>query len=103
MALLGELADVEVASPEAQGHVDRALLVVEAGARQVEVQGVGAGRLGGGDEAEPDLGVVARQESAIAFRHRFPAQEVPPELREPGGVLGVVRSRPRDVKTFQAR
>ena len=90
MALLGELAHVEVPAPEAQGHVDRALLVVEGGARQVEVQGVGTGRLGGGDEAEPDLRVVARQESAIALRHRLPAEQLAPELRQPGGVLGVV-------------
>jgi hypothetical protein len=91
VALIGELAHVEVSPSELQGRVDRALLVLEGGARQVQVKGVGTRRVRGGDEAEPDLGVVARQQRTIALRHRLPTEQLAPEPRQPGGVLGVVR------------
>ena len=91
MLLLGQLAHVEVPTPEAEGRLDRALLVVLGGARQVEVQGGGRVVRGGSDEAEADLRLVARQQSAGVLRHDLPAEQLAPELRQCCGVLRVVR------------
>jgi hypothetical protein len=71
---------------------DRLLLVLEGGARQVEVHLVRAGlRLRGRTEAEQEAGVVGGQQRRAAqlvagVLGHLPAQDAGPEARQPGGV-----------------
>ncbi len=96
MTLLRELTDVEVpaAEPERPGH--RLLLVLEGGARQVEVHLVRAGLLLLG-RLEPDAepGAITRQErdAVGGVVGHLPAQDAGPERRETVRVVGVDAER----------
>src|SRR3954451_5643477 len=90
VALLRTLADVEVPGAEGQGRGHRPLLVVRAGAGQVQVQAVGTGSLGGGrDEAESDLGAIRGQKGAAGFRDGLSGEEAAPERGEGSRVVSV--------------
>jgi hypothetical protein len=85
VALLRALTDVDVPGAEREGPRDRALLVVERGAREVEVHPVLLRlRLPGRDEPHGEPGVLGGQEpgAAVPVVGHLPAQETGPEPRE---------------------
>ena len=84
MLLLRELPDVEVPAAELECPGHRVLLVLEGCAGQVEMDLVRDDvYLLRGQEADPEPGVVARQErGAVSAIDHLPAQDTGPECRE---------------------
>jgi hypothetical protein len=85
MTLLRALTNVDVpgAEPERPGH--RLLLVLQGGARQIEVHLVLAGLLlQGRTKPDPEPGVIARQEcnAVLGTVRHLPAQHPAPKARE---------------------
>jgi hypothetical protein len=67
--LLGQLAEVEVASADAQGLLDRGPLPLRTGAGEVQMQSVEPDLLGRSrHEAQPDLPLVPREQHAVVRR-----------------------------------
>ena len=83
MTVVGDLTDVDVASAQGRRPVHGPLLVLEAGAGDVEVQPVcpGAACRSAGSEPEPDLGVIAGDQYSAGFADGLSAQQARPELR----------------------
>ena len=88
--LLGALPDVEMAGTEPQRRRHRLLLVVGAGAGEVEVNAVRSRLLRlARDEPEAELRVVTGQERTTGVLDDFPAEDPRPELRQTSGVVRV--------------
>jgi hypothetical protein len=90
VTLLGELAQIEVATAEVQGHCDSPLLVFQAGAGQVEVQPVATGLLGvDRDEAKTHLCVVSGQQGTAGFVDDLSIEQAAPERSQFCRIVGI--------------
>src|SRR4029079_13844408 len=90
------LTDVDVPATQSERLGHDLVLVLEGGAREVEVDVVLAGlRLLAGDEPDPEPGVVVRQERDpfTGVGDRLPAEDAGPEAGEPGRVVRVEAER----------
>ena len=66
--LLGQLADIEMACPHAQGFLDRGALLARSGAAQVQMQSIEVDLRGRrSHETQPDLPLVAWEQHAVVL------------------------------------
>ncbi|GHJ56351.1 hypothetical protein Nm8I071_56580 [Nonomuraea sp. TT08I-71] len=94
MPLLGALPNVEVTSAEPQRRRHRLLLVVKAGAGQMEMHAVRPHHLRAATgEPETELGSVSRQEHTTGVLEDLPAEYAGPELRHAVRIARIQRHR----------
>ena len=92
VVLIWKLPHVEVPGAEAQGDLDRLLLIFTARAGEVEVHAVGAGLVREScDEAESHLRVVTRQQGACALLDDLPTEQTAPKRCQTRRIVGVER------------
>jgi hypothetical protein len=90
VALVRELAHVQVPPAEGKRRRDRPLLVLERGAGDVEVQAVGACLLRRGrHEEQSHLRVVPGQQRTARLRDDLPVEHPGPEQRHAGRIVSV--------------
>jgi len=92
VVLLRELPDVDVAPAETESSVDGVLLILERGARQVEVEPVLSGLLACRDnESQANLSFVTGQQGAIGLGHDLTAEQTGPKRCRSVRVVGIER------------
>lgn len=90
MPVLEALPEVEVTGAELQRRRHRLLLVVSAGAREMEVHAVRPHRLrAASDEAKAQLRVLTRQKCTTRVLGNLTAEHIGPELNQTSRVVRV--------------
>src|SRR5262249_8118633 len=95
MRVLGALTDVDVPPAKPERPRDRLPLVLEGGARQIEVHLVRGDLLTlSWQESNPEAGVIARQKrSALLRGGDLPAQDASPEVRQTERIIRIEAER----------